>query len=77
MSLIGKYVITNAMDRKYNSKVFYNGRVKILDKVLMDKAGYSQSAVMNNASLDVYIGLADGNEIVLFKPDEITEIIIK
>lgn len=54
---------------------YYDGAVRIVDKVLMDKAGYSMSPIMNNASIDVFIGLGDGNEVVLFLPQEITKVI--
>ena len=74
MSLVGKHVEIKSMDRKYSEKVYYEGTVKILDKVMMDKARYSKSAVINNASLDVFIGMGDGDEVLLFLPEEITQI---
>lgn len=77
MSLIGKVVEIHTKDRKYTAKTFYEGKVTIVDKVLMDKAGYSMSAVMNNASIDVFMGIGDGNEMVLFLPQEILQVITK
>lgn len=77
MSLIGKVVEIHTKDRKYNAKTFHEGKVTIVDKVLMDKAGYSMSAVMNNASIDVFMGIGDGNEVILFLPQEILQVITK
>jgi hypothetical protein len=77
MSLIGKVVEIHTKDRKFTPKTFYEGKVTIVDKVLMDKAGYSMSAVMNNASIDVFMGIDDDNEMVLFLPQEILQVITK
>ena len=73
MSLIGKIVVIDTKDRKFN-KSYYQGSVKIVDKILMDKASYSMSAIINNASFDVFIGLGDKNEVVLFLPQEILQV---
>lgn len=73
MSLIDKTVLISTMHRMTN-KPFYHGTAKIIDKVLMDKATYSKSPLLNNASMNVYIGQTEEKRIVLFLPDEILEI---
>lgn len=66
---------------KYNRKdeleIQFFGDLTIVDKVMICSSEYYKSAVMNNASFEVYVGVSDNlNEnresvIVLFKPTDI------
>lgn len=72
MSLINKNV---KIEKKINGKIVFTGEVLIIDKVLTDKATYYQSAIMNNASMDIYVGLECGLDIVGFQYSDIVEIL--
>lgn len=62
------------------SKIEKEGKVKILDKVMTNMASYNNSPVINNASMDVYIGRiiddssGDGFSIILFEPKDIVKV---
>jgi hypothetical protein len=79
MSLINKKVKVYI---KKNEKFLYEGEVLIIDKVLTDKAHYNNSPIINNASMEVYIGVIDRvyetitkKEIVAFRYSDIVEIL--
>ena len=79
-SLIGSKVkiLKTSFDSKNNLKVDFGGDLKVIDKIMTCKSEYYKSAIMNNASLEVYVGLnLDDNSdtlIVLFKPEDIKKI---
>ena len=67
--------------KKYvGEKLVFEGDVKIVDKVLMDKASYNKSAIINNSSMDVFLGrnLKDSDatsySLVLFMPTDIVKV---
>lgn len=78
-SIIGSKVkvLKTSFDSKGNLKVDFVGDLKIIDKLMTCKSDYYNSAIMNNASFEVYVGVSDNlNEnkesvIVLFKPTDI------
>ena len=62
----------------------FEGNVKILDKRMTNMAHYSKSAIMNNASLEVYVGVYEELDaldvecpLIEFLPEEVTEICLK
>ena len=81
-NLYGKKV--KILKERYNKKdqleLEFSGDVTIIDKVMVCMSEYYRSAVMNNASFEAYVGLADElneNEesiIVLFLPTDIKRI---
>lgn len=81
-NLYGKKV--KILKERYNKKdqleLEFSGDVTIIDKVMVCKSEYYRSAIMNNASFEAYVGLADElneNEasiIVLFKATDIKRI---
>jgi hypothetical protein len=79
MSLINKKV---EVDIKKNEKLIYKGEVLIIDKVLTHWAQYLKRPLINNASMEVYIGVIDRTyetiikkEIVAFQYSDIVEIL--
>ena len=67
--------------KKYiGEKLVFQGDVKIVDKVLMDKASYNKSPIINNSSMDVYLGKdfkesdETGYSLVLFMPTDIVKV---
>jgi hypothetical protein len=83
MSLINKKV---EVDIKKDGKFIYKGEVLIIDKVLTSWAQYIKSPLINNASMEVYIGVRDRvyesfgvtvtkKEIVAFQYSDIVEIL--
>lgn len=79
MSLINKKV---EVDIKKDGKFIYKGEVLIIDKVLTSWAQYIKSPLINNASMEVYIGVIDRvyetitkKEIVAFQYSDIVEIL--
>ena len=79
-SLIGSTVkvLKCSYDKNNNLKVNFGGDLKVIDKVMTCSSQYSKSAVMNNASFEVYVGhkLHDYGDapIVLFLPTDIRKI---
>ena len=81
-NLYGKKV--KILKERYNKKdqleLEFSGDVTIIDKVMVCKSEYYRSAIMNNASIEAYVGVADElneNEesiIVLFKATDIKRI---
>ena len=66
---------------RINKKDKFVGDVFIIDKMITNMAHYTKSAIMNNASFEVYVGKycdLDGIEsecpIILFEPTDITYI---
>jgi hypothetical protein len=72
------------LKQRYNKKdqleLEFSGDVTIIDKIMVSSSEYYQLAVMNDASFEVYVGVADElNEngesiIVLFQPTDIKRI---
>lgn len=79
-SLIGSKVrvLKTSFDSKGNLKVDFGGDLKVIDKLMTCKSEYYKSAIMNNASFEVYVGhkLQDEEDtlIVLFQPEDIKKI---
>lgn len=63
---------------KKDSGIEFEGDLKIVDKIMTCKSTYYNSAIMNNASFEAYVGqnLHDNSDtlIVLFKPTDIKKI---
>lgn len=75
MSLIGKSV---SVYRKKDDKITeFKGEVVIVDKVLTNMARYFGSPIMNNASMEVYLGIDQQypTKIVAFLYTDIIEIL--
>jgi len=60
----------------------FSGKVRIVDKIMTCSSEYAKAPIINNASFEVYVGMYSNLEdldvecpLVLFKPDEITEIL--
>lgn len=79
-SLIGSKVkvFKTSFDSKGNVGVEFGGDLKVIDKVMTCSSEYYKSAIMNNASFEVYVGQKLHNDsdtlIVLFQPTDIKKI---
>ena len=81
-NLYGKKVkiLKEIYNKQDKLEVEFFGDLTIIDKVMVCKSGYYKSAVMNNASFEVYVGVADKlnknkeSIIVLFEPTDIKRI---
>lgn len=79
-SLIGSKVkvLKTSFDKKGSLKEDFRGDLKVIDKLMTCKSEYYKSAIMNNASFEVYVGhkLQDEGDtsIVLFQAEDIKKI---